>query len=228
LHFHSLCASLDSCCSCLVITFAEMLAVIASDKRFGLLNLRNSWRWEDNGKAWALSVFRSPSYSYSIPARYVETARVRAPTCVSVNVDDITSPGTRSVINRGSGGGFCTGVVLQRKARVFVALSSSYTASGSHRKHREQSRYHERYWIGLQDRRSGVCRGGGEAWVHCGHVTYLMSAWQQAAVFVPCRQCRRVNCVQFARCDSVTHVRGMRHMRRTDNETGCYVYAGCI
>jgi hypothetical protein len=59
--------------------------------------------------------------------------------------------------------------------------------------------------------------------VACGHVTYLLSAWQQAAVFVACRRCSRVNFVQFAHCVSVilTHVCDMRHTR-TDNETCLY------
>ena len=66
-------------------------------------------------------------------------------------------------------------------------------------------------------------------WTDCGHVTYLLSAWQQAAVFVACRLCSRVNCVQFAHfCSMILkHVRA-RHRRRSDNEAGSCVCAGLV
>ena len=59
---------------------------------------------EVNGEASStVTVFRS--LSYSVPAKYARTTRVRAPVCVPppVNVDDVMNP-EHSVTNRGLGG----------------------------------------------------------------------------------------------------------------------------
>jgi hypothetical protein len=107
LHLHSLCTSLYSSCSCVVITFAEIWAMVASDKRFGLVNTRSRrldvrQREVDGEASSTVTVFSSPSYSYCIPAKYGQTTRVRAPVCPPppVNVDDVMNAG-HIVTNRG-------------------------------------------------------------------------------------------------------------------------------
>lgn len=92
--------SVHSSCSCLVITFAEILTVVASDKRFGLVNTQQAVgcktvRSELRSFGQSLfSVAPVTAYLLSTP-RLLEFVPQNAPPPAPINVDDVMNPEQR-------------------------------------------------------------------------------------------------------------------------------------